>query len=298
MPKGQPKAIENAFDLLVIFRLLPTREKIMWKTILKSKHKWFQPRRILLKKGVVVSEAYLIARGIVECQLDGLPIYYRSGNMVGIDALFSQKLTAHGTYSVSGGLLEAYSIDTTLLNRLLDDDNLAPSVYREIALHILSNNYSTHLRLNRSQLKLLLRIRARFYQKQQDLSIRLKENEKLLLLAGSVVISSEEQNQRHNSIEFKVFNRSTTVLLNMWTVAYIWSDDDEISCAKNKNIQAHFPVQTFGSISHDLLYPGYSAEIAESSGRRHSAESLHYVGNSKNVKQVPSANDEALEQKF
>ena len=291
MPKGQTKAVENAFDLLTIFRPLPNREKIMWKTILKSKVKWIQPGRILLEKGEVVSEAYLIARGVIQCQADESPVYYRSGSIVPIDGLFSAQFTAHGRYSTTASLLQAFIIDTALLKRLLDDDNLAPSVYREIALHLLINHYSTHFKLNRSQLKLLLRIRARFYRKQADLSIQVKANGKLLLLAGSVLVSSETQNDRHHSVTLKVFNDSTTtVVLNMGTVAYLWTDDDEIACLHTKHIQPHFPVQTFGSISHELLYPGYSQEIEQFLQRRYSTGFLHSPQNSKN--------DDALEQKF
>ena len=64
--KGHLKAIENAFDLLPIFQLLPHHEKRRWQAIMKTKHRWFQPGEILLRKGQRVSNAYLIARGIVK----------------------------------------------------------------------------------------------------------------------------------------------------------------------------------------------------------------------------------------
>ncbi|CAF2827408.1 unnamed protein product [Rotaria sp. Silwood2] len=298
MPKGQPKAIENAFDLLVTFRSIPDQERVMWETILKSKQEWFQPGEILLEKGQTVSTAYLIARGIVQCQVDAMPIYYRSGNIVGIDALFSQNLTAHGTYSVSGGLLEAYRIDATLLNQLLTDENLAPLIYHEIALHILSNNYQTHLKLNRSEVKRLLRSRAKFYRKQSDLLIRLKKNERLFLLAGSVVSSSEGQNHLYDSIQFEAFDKPTMIHFNTSTVVYTWTNDDEINCSKTKNIKVHFPVQTFGSISNDLLYPGYSGTNTEFSGRKHLVESLRFAENFKDVQEMPSETKPSLEHKF
>ncbi len=39
MPKGQLKAIKNAFDILSLFQSLPNNEKTHWQTIMKSKHR-------------------------------------------------------------------------------------------------------------------------------------------------------------------------------------------------------------------------------------------------------------------
>lgn len=298
MPKGQLKAIENAFGLLPIFRSLPDDEKIRWEAIMKSNHKWFQPEDVLLEKDSTTSVAYLIARGVVEYRVDMVPIYYRSGNIIGIDGLFSQTLSLPGTYCVCGGLVEAYSINATLLSQLLSAENLAPSIYREIALHVLSNHYQDQLKLNRSQVKLLLRSRAKFYWKENDLSIRLTENERLFLLAGNVMYFSVGQNQLYESIQLKISGKSTEILLNSSTVIYTWTYNDEIHCLKSKNIQSEFPVKNFGSISNDLLYPGYSGNVIGSSGRRHSVELLRYVQNFKNVKEMPSEKQVILEHKF
>ena len=130
MFKGHLKAIENPFDLLPVFRSLPNHEKIRWQAIMKPKHRWFQADEILLEKGQRVSTAYLIVRGIVECRIDEVSIYYRSGNIVGIDGLFSPEFLTHDTYLVGGGLLEAYCIDGALLNQFLNDETVAPSIYR------------------------------------------------------------------------------------------------------------------------------------------------------------------------
>ncbi|CAF1577785.1 unnamed protein product, partial [Adineta ricciae] len=111
IPKGTSQPIEDAFNLLPLFQSLPSEEKARWERILRTKRRWFQPNKVLLKKDKTVSTAYLIVRGIVECNIDSVPIYYRSGNIVGIDALFSQDNLSNGTYFVSGGLLEAYVID-------------------------------------------------------------------------------------------------------------------------------------------------------------------------------------------
>ncbi|CAF3847124.1 unnamed protein product [Rotaria sordida] len=271
MPKGHKKAIEDAFDLLPIFQSLPLNEKTHWQTIMKAKHRWFQPDKILLRKSQRVFTAYLIVRGIVECKMDTMPIYYRSGNIVGIDALFSQNVTEHGTYFVSGGLLEAYSIDAGLLNQFLDDENLAPSIYREIALHLLSNKYQARLKLNRLQLRLLVHERAKFYWKQSEISIQLKENQRLFILAGNVIHLLNGQNNKYDSIQLQIFDTEAEILLNPSTVAYSWTDNDEEFCIKNTNLSVHFPLQTSGLLSTELLYPGYSGKTTQFIKRQFSA---------------------------
>jgi len=309
IPKGHLKPIKNAFDLLLLFQSLPNSEKARWHAIMKSKHRWFQPDEILLKKGQRVLNAYLIARGIVECKIDTMPIYYRSGNIVGIDvlfaqnftmhgtssvssevletyridALFPQNLTAYGTYSVCGGLLEAYRIDARLLNQLLNDETLAPSIYHEIALHLLSNYYQARLKLNRLQLRLILHKRAKFYWKQPEKSIQFQDNQRLFILEGNVMYLSNGQNHKYDAIQLQIFDREAEILFNPSTVAYSWTDDDEIF--SDKDI---ISIQTFGSISNDLFYPGYSGKITEYSERRHSESVLDHVKHFNDVHEMPS----------
>jgi hypothetical protein len=283
MPKGHLKAIENAFDLLPLFQSLPLLEKRRWQAIMKAKHRWFQPRQILLQKDQRVSTAYLIARGIVECKMDTMPIYYRSGNIIGIDALFSENFSAHGTYLVSDGLLEAYSIDDILLNQFLNDDNLAPSIYREIARHVLSNNYQERLKLNRLQIRLLLHKRAKFYWNQSEVSIQLKENQRLFILAGNVIHLSNDQSNTYKSIQLQIFDTEAEILLNPSTVAYSWMDDDEEFCIRDTSLAVHFPLQTYGLLSNDLLYPGYSGETTQVPERRSSALLLGDAAHSSDV---------------
>ncbi|CAF2692488.1 unnamed protein product [Rotaria sp. Silwood2] len=268
MPKGHVKAIENAFDLLLLFKSLPNNEKARWQMIMKAKHKWFQPGTILLRKGQRVFNAYLIARGIVQCKVDTMPIHYRSGNIVGIDALFSQNCVAHATYSVCGGLVEAYRIDATLLNQLLNDENLAPSIYREIALHVLSNHYQPRLKLNRLQLKLLLHKRAKFYWNQPEESIYFQENQQLFILSGNVMYLSNGQNSTYDAIQLQTFDKEAEVLFNRSTVAFSWTDDDEVFFAKDTNLAIDFSIQTLGLISNDLFYSVCSDGITESSEQR------------------------------
>ncbi|CAF3977944.1 unnamed protein product [Rotaria sp. Silwood1] len=274
MVKGHLKAIENPFDLLPLFRSLPNHEKIRWQTIMKVKHRWFQPDQILLEKGQRVSTAYLITRGIVECKKDTMPIYYRLGNIVGIDALFSQDFLAHDIYRVSGGLLEAYCIDGILLNQFLKDENLAPSIYREIALHVLSNNYQTRLKLNRLQLRLLVHKRAKFYWNESDISIQLNENQRLFILAGYVTHLFNGQHNKYESIQLQIFDTEAEILLNSSTVAYSWMDEDEEFSIKDTNLTVDFPLQTYDLLSNDLLSPGHLSQVTQSSERRRSTSFL------------------------
>jgi hypothetical protein len=298
MPKGQLKAIKNPFDLLLLFQSLPNKEKAHWQTIMKPKHRWFQPDEILLRKGQRIVNAYLIARGIVACESDTMPIYYRSGNIIGIDvlfaedfkihgsssassavvekysvkALFQQKLTSNGDYSVCGGLLEAYRIDATLLDELLNDEILAPSVYREIALHLLGTHYQARLKLNLLQLKLLLHKRAIFYWKQSEKSIKFQDSQRLFILSGDVM----HQNNKYDAIQLQIFDTEAEILFNPSTVAYSWTDNDEIFSGKDINLATDFSIETFGSTSNDLLYPGYSGKITEYSERRDTLINKHH----------------------
>ncbi|CAF3296138.1 unnamed protein product [Rotaria sp. Silwood2] len=263
MVHGHLKAIENPFDLLPLFRSLPNHEKTRWQTIMKAKHRWFQPNQILLEKGQRVSTAYLITRGIVECKIDTMPIYYRLGNIVGIDALFSQDFLAHDTYRVSSGLLEAYCIDGILLNQFLKDETLAPSIYREIALHVLSNKYQTRLKLNRLQLRLLVHKRAKFYWNESDISIQLKENQRLFILAGYVTHLFNGQNNKYESIQLQIFDNEVEIVLNSSTVAYSWMDEDEEFSIKDTNLTVHFPLQSYDLLSNNLLYPEYLSQVTQ-----------------------------------
>lgn len=235
---------------------------------MKTKCRWFQPSEILLRKGQRVYNAYLIVRGIVQCKTDVMPIYYRSGNIIGIDvlfarsittrdtapvtdvnsqnyhidALFSQKYVANGTYTVSGELVEAYRIDATILTQLLNDENLARSIYHEIALHMVCNYYQDYLKLNRLQLRLLLHKHAKFYRNQPEVSIQLKENQRLLILSGTVIQRSNEQWNKHDAIQF-----------NPSTIAYSSTDDDEVLCNQEIDFGTDILTYNCGLISTDLL---------------------------------------------
>jgi hypothetical protein len=153
MSENQKKTIENSFDFIPYFQPLSPAEKLQWKSLIKFKHKWFQPDAILLERNQRVSIAYLIVRGVVQRQDDTIPTYYKCGNIVGIDALFSEKSLSYGTYSANGGLVETYLIDSDLLNTLLSDERMSHSIYNEIALHMIKNNYPKSFNLTYSKLK-------------------------------------------------------------------------------------------------------------------------------------------------
>lgn len=271
IPKGNLKPIEDVFDLLPMFQSLPTEEKLRWQTILKSKHRWFQPNEILLKKDQTVSTAYLIARGIVECNIDSIPIYYRSGNIVGIDVLFSQNYLLNGTYFVSGGLFEGYTIDEQLLHQFLNNDYLAPSIYREIALHVLGNNYQTDLKLNRLQLKLLLHERAKFYRKMSQSTIHLDENQRLLILAGYVTQLSSTLDNKYVAIQLQIFDSEVELFLDSSTVAYSWTNDDEQFCINEADHTVHFPLQNRYSLVDDVFDLDHGTNMKELPKRRGSS---------------------------
>lgn len=274
MPKYYVKEIENSLDLLELFRSLPIIEKVRWRLLMKSKHRWFQPDKILLRKGQRVTTAYLITRGMIKQQVDTTPIFYRSGNIVGIDALFSQTLTIHDTYCVSKGtLLEAYCIDNILLDQLLNDTSLAPSVYCEIALNVLSNHYQARLKPNRSQLRMILRKHAKFYWNQPEQSIQLKENDRLFILAGYVTRLLNGCISKWDSIELQIVDEDSDFVFNPSTVAYTWTDEDEVPDFANHEHTVQFPLQAFGSVMHDVLYPGHSAETMDLP-RQHNSTSL------------------------
>lgn len=281
LPRDRAKAIESSFDLLPMFRTLSNEQRTTWATIMKPKHQWFQPGSVLLEKDIRATTCYLIVRGIIECKANTNPVYYRSGSIIGIDTLFAPNLSTYGTYSVTDGLVEAFCIDSILLNQLLSNEILSPWIYHEIALHILSNNYHNQVKLNRSQLKLLLQKKSEFFQGQK-LSIQLQPSERLFLLSGSVIHSSDGQNLFYNAIEFQVIRNASQIHLEQSTVLYRWRQNDEAYCIRHRPNKVYFPVQIFGSISNDLRYPGYSANI-EPSTRRHSIEMLSYTRNIQGV---------------
>jgi hypothetical protein len=240
VPKNRKKILENPFDLVPYFQLLSSDEKLHWKSLMNSKHRWFQPNTILLQKNQRVSTAYLIVRGIIQYKDDTMPTYYKCGNIIGIDSLFSEKSLSYGTYCAMGGLVETYLIDSVLLNRLLSDEKTSRSIYNEISLHMIMNNYKTSLKLTHSQLKMLLNEKSIFYKNQSDFSIELQANERLFLLSGTMSQVSNEVEIIFDSIHLITHTYPTSYQLNSSSIVYIWTYEDEIHYLNIKNLKLIF----------------------------------------------------------
>ena len=288
MPVGRMKIIENGFDLLPIFQRLSDLERAIWRLVMKPRHKWFQPGMILFQEHQMVTTAYLIVRGIVERKEGNMPTYYKSGNIVGIDALFTRKSAIPGTYIVSGGLVEAYAIDSNLLTICLADENISRSMFNEITLHVLINKYRTHLKLNHSQLKLLLDEKARFYRNQSDLSICLEANERLFILEGNLIRRVDDADILFDSIQLVVFDAPAIFRLNSSSIAFTWTDDDELYCLTVAKFKLNFPVTTQDSASFEPFYPDYSGDTIEFTPRRHSTQMTRPVENLNSLQFIPS----------
>jgi len=255
MPPGRSKVIENAFDMLRLFRALSESEKDHLKSILQLRCTWFQPNDVILQSHQNLSSAFLIIRGIVECEHDPIPTYYKSGAMIGIDSIFFQNTSVCRTYKAGSGLVEAYAVDRHLLNTLLDDDNLSRSIYDEIALHTLINNYQEKLQLSHAQLQLVLSETAIFFKNEIHLEINLEATNRLLLLSGTLICHSDDEEIIMNSIEFILLDLPITCKLNASSVVYTWTREDKIHSPDMKNSRADVPVHHTESISVEPFYP-------------------------------------------
>ncbi|CAF4540558.1 unnamed protein product, partial [Rotaria sp. Silwood1] len=181
---------DNPFNYLSLFADLTENEKAHFKELLETRHRWFQPGEVLLRQGYITSEAYLIIRGIVECSEDLLTCY-RAGHIIGIDALFDKTSSASNrTYRAESSIVEAYTIDESILNMFLSNVKMTRLIYNEIALHMLINMYQEPVNLlNYAQIKVLLDEYAIFYQNEIDhdiMTIQLRRNERLFLLIGTI----------------------------------------------------------------------------------------------------------------
>jgi CRP-like cAMP-binding protein len=288
LPAGQKKAIEKAFDLLVLFKTLSETEKIHWKSVMKPKHKWFQPGAVLLEKYQTISTAYLIIRGIVQCEDNTMLTYFMSGNIVGIDGLFSriESSQSQGTYSATSGLVEIYVIDADLLDILLANDKMSREIYIEIALHMLINNYQSRFKQNHLQLKLLLDEKAILFRNKSDLIINLKANERLFLLAGTLICLSDQKDL--NSPLFVLLDSLKTYRLNLSSIVFTWTEEDEISYLNVKNCKFTFSLETSDYTFDDILYPRYSGETIEFTPRRETVQVTPSVENLSHLQLIPS----------
>jgi hypothetical protein len=290
MMNNQKKTLRNPFDLIPFFQFLSSNEKLRWKSLIKSKHRWFQPGSILLHRNQRVSTAYLIIRGIVQCRIDGTsPTYYKCGSIIGIDALYSKKSLSYGTYTANGGLVEVYLIDLTLLNLFLSDEKLSRSIYDEIALHMIMNNYQKSLNLNHSKLKMLLNEKSKFYCHQSDLSIiHLQANQRLFLLSGTINQNINEIETIFDSIHFILLDTPSIYQLNASSIVYTWTDEDETYCLNAKKFKINFRTENHQDNTIEPFYPLYLGHSIEFTPRRHSSSMTRPVDNANNIQFIPS----------
>jgi hypothetical protein len=288
MPENQKKMLENPFDLISYFQPFSPQEKIQWKSLMKSKHKWFQPGAVLLEKNQRVSTAYLIVRGIVQCKNHRIPTYYKCGNIIGIAALFSEKSLSYGTYTANDGLVETYLIDTVLLNVLLSNEKISRSIYDEITLHMIMNNYPTSLNLNHSQLKMLLNEKAILYKDKSDFSIHLEANQRLFLLSGTMRCYSDDVETIVHSLNLILTDSPTMYQLNSSSIVYTWTLDDELYYLNIKKFKVNFSMKNNDVNFIEPFYPLYAGNSIEFTPRRHSLSMTRPVENRSNFQLIPS----------
>ncbi|CAF1413597.1 unnamed protein product, partial [Adineta steineri] len=286
--QNQKRILENPFDFIPYFKSLSPIEKDKWKCQMKSKYQWFQPGAILLQKHQRVSNAYLIVRGIVQCKDDIMPIYYKCGSIVGIDALFTEQSLSHGVYTAHGGLVETYLIDKLLLNVFLSDEKLSRSIYNEIAFHMIMNNYRKSLNLTPPQLKMLLNEKAIFYKNQSDFSVHLETNQRLFLLSGAIKQYVNEGETILNSIHLNILDTPVMYKLNSSSIIYTWSTDDEVYCSNIKKFKINFSNENNEIISVEPFYPLYLGNSIEFTPRRHSSSMTRPIENPSHFQLIPS----------
>ena len=287
MFRNQKKKLEKPYDLIPFFQTLSDSEKREWKPAIKSQYQWFQPGAVLIQKNQKVSTAYLIIRGIVKCKDDTAPTYYKSGNIIGIDALYTKESLSAGKYIAHGGLVQACGIDSELLDSFLADKKIARSIYDEIALHVMMNIYQKSLNLTHSQLKTLLKERSKFYQNEPDVFLHLQANQNLFLLSGTIKQTINEIETELDAIEFIVLDSPAVYQLNSSSIVYIWSHEDEVECSNAKKYKISFSAQT--QIKPvEPFYPLFLGDSIEFTPRRQSFSMTRPVDDTNNVHLIPS----------
>ena len=290
MDDNRTKQHEDPIDLIPYFQLLSSTEKDPIKTLLTNKHKWFQPDSVLIKRNQRVSVAYLIIRGIIQYRDDTMSsmVFYKCGSIIGIDTLFCEAYLSRGTYMANGGLVEVYLIDSALLKLLLSDEKIARSIYNEIALHLIMNNFKKCINLTHSQLKMLLNDKAIFYINQTDLTIDLQINQRLFLLSGTISNNSSNEEIIMNSVCFILHDSPITYQLNSSSIIYTWTHEDEVYYSNIKKFKVNFPVENKHINSIRPFYPIYSGNSTEFSPRRYLSTVARPIQNTSNFRLIPS----------
>ncbi|CAF1218069.1 unnamed protein product [Adineta steineri] len=279
---------DNQFNDLSLFSNLSEQEKNQFKDLLKSRRKWFQPGEILLRQGYIISEAYLIVRGIVECSEDILTCY-RSGHIIGIDSLFDKSSSpSNRTYRAESSIVETYAIDQSLLEMFLSNIHMIRLIYNEIALHMLINMYQQPIHLlNYAQIKVLLDEHASFYRNESihDLfTIQLKRNERLFILIGTM--QREDDDYFLDGPQLVTVNQSTSFhcTVNQLVVAYTWTLDDEQECLQ---IVRSFTT-SFRLSDSAIVYPSFSDYPADFLPQNHSLmQFARSAAHTSNIQLIP-----------
>ncbi|CAF1228151.1 unnamed protein product, partial [Didymodactylos carnosus] len=184
------------FDLL-LFQSLSDNDRLELQRLLENKREWFQPNQTLLRRNQFVINAYIIIRGIVESKHNRQTIiYYKLGNIIGIESLYTKQRLCSDSYQASA-LVEVYQLNNDLLTFLLDkNERIKRIIYDEIALHILINNYERfQLTINYYQLKTLLgRANMIVNNEEETKSIKLKQNQRLFLVTGLLNVQYDDPN--------------------------------------------------------------------------------------------------------
>lgn len=286
---------DNPFNNLSLFTGLSNHEKAQFKELLEPKHKWFQPGEVLLRQGHTTSEAYLIIRGIVESSEDLLTCY-RSGHIIGIDLLFNKNSSvSNRTYKAESSIVEAYTIDSSLLHMFITNSKITRLIYNEIALHMIINMYRqpVHL-LNYAQIKVLLDQYASFYQNEIDddsMTIQLKRNERLFLLMGT--IQREDDDYFMDAPQLITVNQSTwfNCSLNQLCVVYTWTLENEQECLQIvRSFTTSFRLSDSNEVRPDMttIYPSYSGYTAEFIPQHHSLiQVARSAANTSNIQLIP-----------
>ncbi|CAF0760885.1 unnamed protein product [Rotaria sp. Silwood1] len=268
---------DNPFNYLSLFADLTENEKAHFKELLETRHRWFQPGEVLLRQGYITSEAYLIIRGIVECSEDLLTCY-RAGHIIGIDALFDKTSSASNrTYRAESSIVEAYTIDESILNMFLSNVKMTRLIYNEIALHMLINMYQEPVNLlNYAQIKVLLDEYAIFYQNEIDhdiMTIQLRRNERLFLLIGT--IQREDDDYFIDGPQLVTVNQSTSFhcIVNKLCIAYTWTLENEQECLQIvRSFTTSFRLSDSSQVKANttMVYPSYSGYTTEFTPQCHS----------------------------
>jgi len=286
---------DNPFNNLPLFTGLSSHEKAQFKELLESRRKWFQPGEVLLRQGHPISEAYLIVRGIVECSEDLLTCY-RSGHIIGIDLLFDKSSSlSNRTYRAESSIVEAYTIDLSLLHMFLSNVKMTRFIYNEIALHMLINMYRQPIHLlNYAQIKVLLDEYARFYRNEINndlMTIQLKRNERLFLLMGT--IQREDDDYFMDGPQLITVNQSTLFYfsVNQLCIAYTWTLENEQECLQIvRSFTTSFQFSDLNEIKPDtaMVYPSYSGYSAEFISQHHSLiQVARFAAHANNIQLIP-----------